>query len=336
VEVERVGAAGLSSFSFSRLADYFHAVSVLNAVGDVEKQRAIAELLGLADAPRAESETKVAIDDGPVIREPEVKPLSPPRTGSSSPAPMPQRQRRKRVDFTIGTVPAGSVPRPAWLDDKEILDPPPDVLPRPRQPEPLLTRRSSRAILSTAMATRTETNQIDVHALLAGELRGEVPRRIPRRVVPSLARGIQVLVDRGPSAAPFDADQKLLIEQIRAVGGREMISVVELDPSRAFIAAAGDDEWADYFTRYRPRPYVAVVLVTDFSIARVPFERTATTDEWLRFLARLRAGDNPVVAFVPFAPKRWPQLLRRHAAIVQWDRRTTVHSVRRALRRNLR
>ncbi|HEU4888547.1 MAG TPA: hypothetical protein VFV49_11710 [Thermoanaerobaculia bacterium] len=326
----------MSSFSFSRLADYFRAVTVLDATGDVKKQRAIAELLGLADAPRVESETRVEIDDATKIRESEVKPAGTPRAGSSSPGPTAPRHRRKRVAFTIESIPAGFVRRPAWLDDQEILEPPPDVLPRPRQPEPLLPRRSSRAILSTAMATRTETNQLDVHALLEGELRGEVPQSIPRRVVPSLARGIQVLVDRGPSAAPFDADQKLLIEQIRAVGGREMISVVALDPSRQFAAAAGDDEWSDYFTRYRPQPRVAVVLVTDFGIARVPFERTATTDEWLRFLARLRAGGNPVVAFVPFAPRRWPPLLRRYAAIVQWDRRTTVHSVRRALRRNLR
>jgi hypothetical protein len=325
----------LSSFSFSRLADYFRAVAVLDAAGDVEKLRAIAELLGLAAAPRVESETKIRVEDPLTIRKPDVKIGGTAQTSSVSSGPVRQPRRRKQVAFTIASVPAASVQRPAWLDDSEVLDPPPDVLPPPRDPEPLLPRGSSRAILSTAMATRTETNQIDVYALLEGELRGEVPRRIPRRVVPSLARGIQVLVDRGPSAGPFDADQKLLIQQIRAVGGREMISVVELDPSREFIAAAGDDEWSDYFARYRPQPGVAVVLVSDLGIARVPFERTATPEEWSRFLARIRAGGNPVIAFVPFAPGRWPPLLRRHAAIVQWDRRTTVHSVRRALRRNL-
>lgn len=326
-------------FSFSRLADYFQAVAALGAANDPVRQGEIAELLGLMER----------VESAPVVP-PIVPPIATPRPGlaesrtqattprgESSPAQARQsRQRRKPVSFTIAPVTTSTPQRPAWLDDDDLLDPPRDTSAPAAMPAPLLARRSSRAILSTAMATFTETNQIDLHALIDAEVNGRALQRIPRRIVPSLARGIQVIVDRGPSSLPFDSDQTLLVEQIRAVGGRETVSVVELDPSREFIAASADNEWDDYFARYRPLPRVAVVLVSDLGIARVPFEETATPDDWARFVGRLRAGGNPVVAFVPYGPRRWPPVLRRQLAMIQWDHRTTVQSVRRALRRNLR
>src|SRR5205807_4864768 len=123
-------------------------------------------------------------------------------------------------------------------------------------------------------------------------------------------RGIQVILDRGPSSAPFRADQQLLLEQIRAVGGQETVSVVDLDPSEDFHADGSEEIARDYFERYRPLPGVVITLVSDLGIAQVPFERTATAGEWERFLGRLRAGGNPVVAFVPYARERWSAILR--------------------------
>jgi hypothetical protein len=160
--------------------------------------------------------------------------------------------------------------------------------------------------------------------------------RIPRRVVPSLSRGVQVILDRGPSSAPFHADQKLLLDQIRAVGGQETVSVVDLDPSEDFHAGDSEEIAREYFDRFRPLPGVVVTLVSDLGIAQVPFERTAPAGEWERFLRRIRAGGNPVVAFVPYGWRRWPAVLRKYATLVQWDRRTTVQAVRRALERSAR
>jgi hypothetical protein len=331
----------VSSFSFSRLADYFRAVAALDAAHDPKKQRAIAEILGLAGPVATPVSQKIVAAD--VVLPPTRDTLSARLqatvtiTAALTTGPTRQpRQRRKAVTFSIQPVPARALERPAWLDEAEILEPPRNASAAPAAPRPLLERRASRAILSTAMATQTETNQVDVQALLDAEVEGRTLLRVPRRVVPGLSRGIQVIVDRGPAAAPFDTDQKQLIEQIRAVGGREMVSIVEIDPSRDFLAAGGQDEWGDYFTRYRAMPHVAVALVSDLGIAQVPFERTAGAEEWARFISRIRAGGNPVIAFVPYAPARWPSILLRRAALVQWDRDTTVQSVRRALRRSSR
>lgn len=327
------------AFSFSRLADYFQAVAALDAADDPERQRAIAELLGLLERQVAAPAEIMPFLPKPQTLRDETAPAQQPAGTAASPGTGSSRQprpRRKPVSFNIHPAATSAPARPAWLDDSDFLEPPRESPAPAAIPAPLLARRWSRAILSTAMATFTETNQIDLQALLAAEVEGRPLRRIPRRIVPSLSRGIQVLVDRGPSSGPFDSDQSLLVGQIRAVGGRETVAVVEIDPSRDFIAASADGEWDGYFERYRPMPRVAVVLVSDLGIAHVPFESTASPEEWARFVSRIRAAGNPVVAFVPYAPSRWPAALRKQIAMIQWDRRTTVQSVRRALRRNIR
>lgn len=334
----------MTPYFYDRLADYFRAVAALDAAGDAAKQRAIAELLGLAEPP-APAAPKTSDSSGGVTGpsgSTQRQQTSSGNTNVQQPAPVspattPRPRRRKPVPYRIDAIPAAAQERPAWLDKPEILDPPRAEAPPRVRPVPLLARRFSRAILSTAMATRTETNQVDVAAVLDAEVQGRMLRRIPRRIVPSLSRGVQVLVDRGPSAEPFQADQELLIEQIRSIAGRGTVSVVELDSSRELLAsAAGGDQSGEYFATLRPPPGVVVVLVSDLGIVRVPFEETATAGDWLRFATRLRAGGNLVVAFVPFGPARWPQTLARTVAMVQWDRTTNVQAVRRAMRRAIR
>jgi len=42
----------------------------------------------------------------------------------------------------------------------------------------------------------------------------------------------------------------------------------------------------------------------------------------------VRRAGCPLVAFVPYAPRRWPRALRRAMTIVQWDRRTSAVTIR--------
>jgi hypothetical protein len=334
----------VSDFSFSRLADYLRAVVALGAAEETDeaaaKRQRIARMLGLADRAEVSGAVIAPIVSAPLERSHETSvSVGGSETQSRGAALTAQAhpRRRRPVKFLMGTIPHPANERPAWLDAPEVLDPPRPAAPPPAPPEPLLPRSSARAILSTAMASDMETNQVDVDALLTAELDGRLLLRAPRRIVRSLSHGVQVLVDRGPSAGPFDLDQVQLIEQIRAVGGKEAVSLVDLDPSRQFAAIGGDDaEWSDYFDRYRPLPGVTVVLISDLGAVRVPLEQSATSDQWLRFASRIRANGNPLIAFTPFGERRWPPLLRREMAILRWDRRTNVHAVRRALRRSLR
>jgi hypothetical protein len=333
----------MTPFFFARLADYLHAVAALEIAQDAEKQRGVAELLGLAEPAETIAAIQVVRTTEAVVppSQPETIPpqgqatVTATTTGTLTSSRQP-RQRRRPVTFSIQPLPPRPLERLAWLDAADILEPPRSTSATPAPLLPLFPRRSSRAILTTALASQTETNQIDIHAVLAAEVEGRTLLRIPRRVVPSLSRGVQVILDRGSSSAPFHADQKLLLDQIRAVGGQETVSVVDLDPSEDFRDDGSEGIAREYFDRFRPLPGVVVTLVSDLGIAQVSFERTAPAGEWERFLRRIRAGGNPVVAFVPYGWRRWPAVLRKYATLVQWDRRTTVQAVRRALERSAR
>jgi hypothetical protein len=336
------------TFAWSRLADYFTAVGALDAENDAEKQRAIAMLLGLIDQPEAEKpappippkriEPSRAANRPATPHESSREPVTPPPVepappAEPPPAEPPRRSRsRPRLDVTLTPTSPEKRTRPDWLEHVLPLAPPRAEVARVSTPMPLFARRTSRAVLSTAMATDRETNAIDLDAIVAISARGLPIQRVPRRVIPSLSHGIQLLVDRGPSAEPFLADQDSLVEQIRVVAGRDRVQVLRFDPSRAFIAGSGPRfEWVDYFAiDPRPLPGIAVVLLSDLGIATVPVETSATADEWRRFIARIRARGNPVLAFVPYGRARWPAALRNLATMLTWDRKTSIQAVRSA------
>jgi hypothetical protein len=244
---------------------------------------------------------------------------------------------KTRLSYTITPVPPSRRNRPDWLDHVTALPPPPrDPLPPPAA-APLLAVRWSRAVLSTAISAGTVTNAIDVHAVVSAIARGMPIRRVPRQVIATLSRGVQLLVDRGPGSAPFLGDQELLIQQIRAVAGNDRVQVLRFDPSRRFVAGSGPrTRWKDYFGLTPPLVGMTVVLISDLGIASVPLDPGAGPAEWRDFVARLRARGNRVIAFVPYGQRRWPVLLRRLIGIVPWDRRTSVQSVRRLLGRRSR
>jgi hypothetical protein len=321
--------------SFERLTDYFVAVKELGAENDPVRQRAIAAVLGFI-------EEEVVTEPAPII--PPVPPVDrkPVATQEQTRTPtlreafggvMGTRKRSTRRKYTITPLPPSRHSRPDWLDHVTALAPPRDSAPPP-PPAPLLTVPWSRAVLSTAISVDTVTNAIDVHAVVDAVSRGIPLRQVPRRVIPTLSRGVQLLVDRGPGSAPFLGDQEVLIQQIRAVAGNDRVQVLRFDPSRRFVAGSGPrTRWKDYFSLTPPLLGLTVVLISDLGIASVPLEPGAVPTEWRDFITRLRARGNRVIAFVPYGPRRWPPMLRRLLGILPWDRRTSVQSVRRLLGR---
>jgi hypothetical protein len=325
------------SFSFERLADYFTAVAVLGAEHDPVTQRAIAAQLGFVEeAPPARPQE--------VVAPPATLPSTPhtpaqrpdAATGGAAPAVQERsrpRQEKPSLSYSITRM-TSNRGRPDWLEHVLPLPPPKSGGTTPPAPAPLLAQRWSRAILSTAMSRDTVTNTIDVDAIVDLVSRGMPIRRVPRRIVPTLTHGVQLLVDRGPSAAPFLGDQELLIQQIRAVAGSDRVQVLRFEPSRGFVAGGGSRRrWTDYFNLTPPVPGMTIVLISDIGITTVPHESNATPGEWQTFVARIGARGNRVIAFVPYAPSRWPRGLRGRLGMVPWDRNTSVQAVRRLLGR---
>lgn len=320
-------------FAFDRLADYFRAVAALGAADDPQKQRAIAALLGLFEETPVAAAEKDA-PPPPLPPEPETPASTATTPGASNvaePARPASRPSRKKAQIRHVVTPRRAPPeRPPWLEHVKALPPPRAEIVPPPAPMPLLAHRWSRAILSTAMATATRTNSIDVDAVVDAVSRGVLLRRVPLRTLPTLSHGVQLLVDRGPASPPFHKDQELLIQQITVVAGSDRVQVLRFDPSRGFLAGKGPrTRWRDYFTLAPPPPHVMVVLISDLGITNVPHESNAQPGQWLDFLTRLGARGNRVLAFVPYAPSRWPRLPRGVADLVPWDQTTSVQRVRR-------
>jgi hypothetical protein len=228
---------------------------------------------------------------------------------------------------------------PAWLERTQVLPEAPAVPAVPPAPEPLFDPRWTRGILGAAMMGLNAGVSIDVEHVVREVALGRPLRHLPRRPWPTFARGVQLLVDRGDAMLPFATDREWLIRRIRAVAGEENLEVLDFAgcPTRGVCPATGW-QWTDYHPHHLPHPGASVVLISDLGIGRPPgmASRIATVAEWVDFAERVRRADCPLVAFVPYAPARWPTALQRRIHLVHWDRRTSVRIVRRLVGRGLR
>lgn len=220
----------------------------------------------------------------------------------------------------------------------ELWLPPPEVAPLqqatasagvPPEPavEPLFRPNWTRAILSSALSTNGDDGPLDFDRIVEALGRAEIPARLPRLPRPTTRRGVQLLVDKAEAMTLFAGDQALLQQAARNAIGSDNVKVLRFAgcPSRGVRANAGED-WRPYAP---PLPGTPVLLLTDLGIGRPMFaDERADAREWLSFAAQVGRAGCPLVAFVPYAPRRWPRALRRAMTIVEWDRRTSAVTIR--------
>lgn len=311
------------------LAELYQALRDLQP--DDEAATRIVHCLGLDQLARPVSQSMpggFATTQGPEHRqrraaEPEVKlgGREPPRpTGTMLPISV-------RSEETRSTTPEP----PAWLRDLSVVALPDSRAARApaRAPEPLFANLRQRAILGAALATATVEGEIDIERAATRRARLEPLDRLPRRLVPTLRRGVQLLLDHAEGFTPFTADRERIVESIAEVAGASRVRVFRfrgcpLRQERGIEPAA-----------WRPPPRGTVVaVVTDLGIGGPPLHRDrADRSEWLAFAAQVRRAGCPLVAFVPFPPVRWDRVLAHAMTIVHWDRDTTARALRRAIGR---
>ncbi len=197
------------------------------------------------------------------------------------------------------------------------------------QPPSLLRPQWQRGVLSTALATAEEYGPVDVARLVDVVAARRPVRMLPRQVVPTLRRGVQVALDVGRSMLPFLADESELLTELKRVVGTERLEAIRFVGTPLRQWARGEDVWADV-AYPPPSAGTPVLVVSDLGIgASVARSVAVTTDDWLLFAAHLKRAGCPLIALVPYAPSRWPRALADRAAILHWDHRTSVGMVRR-------
>jgi hypothetical protein len=241
-------------------------------------------------------------------RHPEV-----PEEPEGTPIPMTVRRR---------THPLPSLPD--WLTSAPPLpaSPPPGAA--AEAPASLLDTRRSRAILGS-LAAAPGDGPIDVEAILRSVARGEALARLPYRLMPSLARGVQLLVDRSDAMLPFRLDTEGLERELRrlAGGSMEVLSFVAC-PSRG-CGTGVRRRWKPYGPERVPRLGARILCVTDLGLGVPPHgDPPAYSEEWIAFAGELRRAGCSVGALVPYPPERWPSEVGRVMELFHWDLSLTV------------
>jgi hypothetical protein len=214
-------------------------------------------------------------------------------------------------------VPQAAIPLPSAV--------PEDELPRPVL-EPLLNPQWSRAVVSTMARIRLSAGPPIIEKLVELAAEKKLLSEAPAAILET-ASGADVLVDVGESMLVFGRDQERLVEAMRRVLGSSQVAVFRFfgSPKRGVLSGT-DSECLPYRP---PRPGWPVLVLTDLNIgAGGP---PVHWWEWRDFAESVRSAGCRVLALVPYPPARWPANVARAMHVIQWDRGTSVQTVRAAI-----
>ncbi|MEU6342932.1 hypothetical protein ABZ883_18560 [Streptomyces sp. NPDC046977] len=207
--------------------------------------------------------------------------------------------------------------------------PPPDgrsSLAAPLPHTPLLAPRSTAAILRTALSRITAEGELDVETAAEQLARARPLHEIPRRPLPTLRYGVQVLADISAGMEPFAGDVQDIIGQVRAQAGVASTQVLRFCDVPTRGAGPGPrGAWQAYRPPQQGR---RVLVLSDLGAGGPPFNPwRARPEEWHRTVHAIRQRGCDVVALVPLPERQWPKWWRTLLPVVPWDRGTTVSRV---------
>lgn len=243
------------------------------------------------------------------------------RSTGEQAAPRPSRLRR---------IAASGAPPPLWLS---AADPVASSAPEHRlraDPEPLLKPNWTPALLATLLSTMAPSTEIDAIAIVGEIARSRPLERVPVLRRPTLARGVQVLVDLGDGMLPFAHDQTAIVRSLRVLLGPSLVDVLRFAdcPSRG----AGHRRRSTWEPHRPPEPRRPVLAVTDLGIATPRHgHQRALPGEWIAFARTLAHAGCPLIALVPYPPARVPDRVRERLLVIPWEGSTSVATVRRTL-----
>jgi hypothetical protein len=184
----------------------------------------------------------------------------------------------------------------------------------------------ARAMISTMARIRTRSGPPEVESLVAAA----AERQPALSLAPSImetASGADVLLDIGEPMAAFSREQARLVQMMRRVLGRGVVSTFRFlgTPSRG-VQCQGTSS----LEAYRPaRPGWPVIVLTDLGINKGA--DAASASEWRAFSRLVRSAGCHLLALVPYPTARLSHDLKTSMHIVPWDRATGVRTIQMAL-----
>jgi hypothetical protein len=186
---------------------------------------------------------------------------------------------------------------------------------------PLLSALAGRFIAKELVSSERVGHEPDLERLIAHMARHELPNPIPLETHRTLARGVQVLVDRGEGMEPFAADQQALVDLLRRLVGHALVSVQTIyeAPDRA----------DPLYPWKPPPPGTPVLALTDLGLgSRADLSGRELIAAWRTAAAVLAPRRSTLVALIPYPRDRWPSELAAVVRLVEWDRPTTAAAAR--------
>jgi hypothetical protein len=258
-------------------------------------------------------------------------PLPSPPEEPPRPTPIAPRERvesrgapdrdRSETGLVLETLPRAPTPSiPAW----RAVSPLPRGTPSPKPlPAPLFPAMRERGLLAAAARTLRDDTGLDVPAVVEALARRILPRPLPRRRVPSLRGGVQLIVDDGAWMAPFADDLARLRVRLREVVGTalEELSVRELPPLVVTAARRAPRPWAP------PRPGTAVIVVSDLGRAAWRNGRAGPDAAWSALLADIESAGLAPVVLVPGHAARYRDRGVRRTLMLDWDRSARIAQI---------
>ena len=318
------------------LGDCIRAIAALEP-GRLETIAAVQDMLGLQHGPPVAETTR---DIGPwhgslpaseigsaIAQLPREVKLAPDAQPSAAARPGNHRPARLRL---IQTAPGKPTP-PAWVTDpgprmltgSRVLHPPPA--------EPLFGGARLRALLIAVLATDVSEGELDIPEVIRRICTRRPIAEVPRLQVPTLRRGVQLLVDVGRGMDPYAQDRNLFVSHVRGIVPSDQISVLYFVgcPGRG-CGAGARKKWSQWHPPGRGTP---VIALTDLGIGGPIFEpERGQTDEWLKFALQLKGFGNPLAALVPYSANRWPIQLTKVMLLLHWSERASARQVMHARR----
>ncbi|MHA3700895.1 hypothetical protein ACXR2U_01810 [Jatrophihabitans sp. YIM 134969] len=245
-----------------------------------------------------------------------------PSTPAGEPAPV-------RTPATVDELPTRSpATSPVRLPElAEVLRPP--VAPSTLPASDLLAPSRQRAVVGAVVSARAPSGELDVAAIVDALVVGRPLVSLPQLTRTTTRRGLQLLVDLGPSMTPFDRDQRRIRRTVEQIAGPDGLQVLRFRGSPLAEPGAGRGPiwgWRPYRPPTTPRP---IVVLSDLGL----LTPDGFNPDWQRFVRLCHEARCPVVALVPVPPHRVPAAVRRVLAVVHWDRATTVRDCAIAARR---